>query len=59
VAVGGPHHSYLGTHAIEPDNAVHPTSLDGRLAFQLHAEFGEERFGSLEVLDNDQNVIHP
>src|SRR2546421_9651774 len=26
---------------------------------QLHTEFGEERFGSLEVVDNDENVVHP
>src|SRR3989454_1236250 len=32
---------------------------DRRLAFQLHTEFGEERFGSLEVVDNDENVVHP
>jgi hypothetical protein len=31
--------------------------LDRRLAFQLHAEFGEERFGGLEVVDNDENVV--
>jgi hypothetical protein len=33
--------------------------LDLRLAFQLHTEFGEERLGSLEVIDNDENVVHP
>src|SRR3954453_4871303 len=26
---------------------------------QLHTEFGEERFGSLEAVDNDENVVHP
>jgi hypothetical protein len=26
---------------------------------RLHTEFGEERFGSLEVVDNDENVVHP
>ena len=29
------------------------------LAFQLHTEFGKERFGSLQVVDNDENVVHP
>src|ERR687892_247642 len=29
-----------------------------RLAFQLHTELGEERFGSLEVLDDDEHVVH-
>src|SRR5438045_7258283 len=59
VAVRGPHHGDVGTDVVEPDDAVHPTPLDRRLAFQLHAEFGEERFGSLEVVDNDENVVHP
>src|SRR5438270_3706631 len=59
VAVRGPHHGDVGTDVAEPDDAVHPTPLDRRLAFQLHTEFGEERFGSLEVVDNDENVVHP
>ena len=59
MAIRGPHHGDVGTDVVEPDDAVHPTPLDLRLAFQLHTEFGEERFGSLEVLDNDENVVHP
>src|SRR3712207_6479446 len=58
VAVRGPHHGDVGTHAVEPDGAVHRRTLDLRLAFQLHPEFGEERLGSLEVVDNDENVVH-
>src|SRR6195256_6931616 len=38
VAVRGPHQGDVGTDAVEPDDAVHPTSLDRRLALQLHAE---------------------
>src|SRR5215208_3709445 len=59
VAVRGPHHGDVGTDVVEPDDAVHPTPLVAGLALQLHAEFGEERFGSLEVVDNDENVVHP
>ena len=59
VAVRSPHHGDVGTDVVEPDGLVHPRPLDRRLAFQLHTEFGEERFGSLEVLDNDENVVHP
>ena len=59
VAVRGPHHGDVGTDVVEPDDAVHPRPLDRRLAFQLHSKFGEERFGSLEIVDNDQNVVHP
>jgi hypothetical protein len=28
-------------------------------ALPLRTEFGEERFGSLEMVDNDENVVHP
>src|SRR4030081_292029 len=59
VAVRGPHQGDVGTDAAQPDDAVHPTPLDRCLAFQLHTEFSEERFGSLEVVDNDENVVHP
>jgi hypothetical protein len=51
VAVRGAHHGDVGTDVVEPDGAVHPRPLELRLAFQLHTEFGEERFGSLEVVD--------
>jgi hypothetical protein len=59
VAVRGPHHGDVGTDVVEPDDPVHPTPLARRLAFQLHTEFGEERYGSLEVVDNDEHVVHP
>src|SRR3954451_4763345 len=59
VAVRGPHHGDVGTDVVEPDGAVHRRPLDLRLAFQLHTEFGEERFGGLEVVDDDENVVHP
>src|SRR5438067_12621374 len=59
VAVRGPQRGDVGTDAVEPDDAVHPTPLDCCLAFQLHTEFGVECFGSLEIIDNDENVVHP
>jgi hypothetical protein len=40
--------------SLSPTTRSHPTPLDRRLAFQLHTEFGEERFGSLEVVYNDE-----
>src|SRR3954454_10068415 len=58
VAVRGSHHGDVGTDAVEPHGLVHPRPLDHRLAFQLHTELGEERFGSLEVLDDDEHVVH-
>jgi hypothetical protein len=42
----------------QPDGAVHPRPLDCRLALELHTEFGEEGFGSFEVFDNDEDVVH-
>jgi hypothetical protein len=56
LTIRGPHHGDVGTDVVEPDDAVHPTPLVRRLAFQLHTELGEERFGRLEVVDNDENV---
>ena len=58
VAVRGPHHGDVGTDVVEPHGPVHPRPLDRRLAFQLHTELGEERLGRLEVLDNDEHVVH-
>ena len=43
----------------EPDDAVHPTSLDCRLALQLQTEFDKERGRGREVVDNDADVVHP
>jgi hypothetical protein len=58
VAVRGPHHCDVASDAIEPDGAVHPLSLDGRLALKLQTEFGKECDRSLEVVDNEENVVH-
>src|SRR5215218_5337967 len=58
VAVRGPHHGDVGTDVVEPDGLVHPRPLHRRLAFQLHTQLGEERFGGLEVLDDDEHVVH-
>ena len=44
---------------IEPDDAVNPLSLNGRLALQLQTKFDKERDSSFEVFDNDADVVHP
>src|SRR5207249_6861017 len=59
VAVRGPHQREGGANVLEPDQAVDRRSVDLRLAFELEAEFDEERLGRLEVVDNDENVVHP
>ena len=44
---------------VEPDDTVHPTSLDWRLALQLHTKFDKEHNSSLKVVDHDADVVHP
>jgi hypothetical protein len=45
--------------AVESDGAVRPTAFDLPLAFQFHAELGEERNGGIQVFDDDGDVVHP
>jgi hypothetical protein len=59
VAVRGPHHRDLAPDAVESDGAVGPKAFDVPLAYQLHAELGEERDSGVQVVDNDGDVVHP
>jgi hypothetical protein len=59
VAVRSPHHPDVDSDAVKSDGAVDPASLDWHLALQFHAKFGRERGSSLEVLDNDADVVQP
>ena len=59
MAVRGPQHCDVASDAIEPDDAVHPLSLDCRLALQLQTKFDEEGDRSREVVDDDADVVHP
>ncbi len=59
MAVRRPHHRDVASDAVEPDDAVHPRSLDGRLALQLQAKLDKERDRSLEVVDHDADIVHP
>ena len=54
MAVRGPHHRDVAPDAVESDGAVHPKAFDLPLAFQLHAELGEERDSGIHVSDNDR-----
>ena len=38
--------------------AVHPRALDRHLAFERHAEGGEEGKGGWEVVDDDADMVH-
>ena len=42
---------------MSPDDLVNP--FYGRLAFELQIKFGKERDSSLEVFNNDADVVHP
>ncbi len=58
VAVRGPHHCDIDPDIVQPGDAVHSAALDCRLALQLQAELEEKRSRSLEVFDDDADVIH-
>src|SRR5262249_49617075 len=59
VAVRGAHHRNLASDVLEPDDKVHPTSLDWHLALQLHTQLDKERLRSLKVVDHDKNLVPP
>src|SRR5262249_40383332 len=56
---GGPHRRDLASNVLEPNDKVHPTSLDWHLAFQLHTKLDKKRLRSLKVVNHDENVVHP
>jgi hypothetical protein len=45
--------------AVESDGSVSPDALDLCRAFQLHAERGKERYGRVQVVNDDGDVVHP
>jgi len=59
MAVRGAQHCYVLSDVVQPDDTVHPKSLDCRLALELHTNFHKERSSSLEVADNNENVVQP
>jgi len=58
VAVRSAHHGDVGANVLESDHRVRPAPLHRRAPFELHPELGEERHGSIEILDDDENVVH-
>src|SRR5712691_2074549 len=59
VTIRGPHHRDVAPDAVESDGAVRPKAFDLPLAFQFHAELGEERDSRVQVVDDDGDVVHP
>jgi hypothetical protein len=44
---------------LSPDQAPDRRPFDCRLALQLEAQFDEERLDGFEIVDNDEDVVHP
>ena len=42
-----------------PAGRPEPGPADGRLALEPEAQGDEERLGGLEVVDDDQDIVHP
>src|SRR5262245_14186777 len=57
--IGSPHHREGGPDILEPDQAPDRRPFDCRLALELEAQFDEERLDGFEIVDNDENVVHP
>src|SRR5437867_3555320 len=59
LTIGSPHHRERGPDILEPDQAPDRRPFDCRLALQLEAQFDEERLDGFEIVDNDEDVVHP
>src|SRR5436309_14544835 len=57
VPIWGPHHNDVDLDPFEPVGAVHPRTLDPRLAFECHAESGEKSDSGCKVVDDDADVV--
>jgi len=57
--IGSPHHRKGGPDILEPDQSPDQRPFDCRLSLELKAQFDEERLGGLEIVDNDEDVVHP
>src|SRR2546427_10640320 len=57
--LGRPHHREGGPDILEPDQSADQRPFDCRLALELEAQFDEERLGGFEIVDNDEDVVHP
>ena len=59
VAVRSLEHRNVRPYALEPHDAVHPATFDGRLALQHESELDEELGRRREVVNHDADVVHP
>src|SRR5918912_4447412 len=58
VPIWGPHHNDVDLDTFESVDAVHPRALDRYLAFERHAERGENSDSGCKVVDDDADVVH-
>ncbi len=59
VPIRRPHHYDVDPDIVDPIDAIHPRPLNPRLAFNGHAERGEEGDGGRQVVDDDAHVVQP
>ena len=57
--VGSPHHREGGPDILEPDQLPDQGPFDRLLALKREAQFDKERLSSFEIVDNDEDVVHP
>src|SRR5881275_1662826 len=57
--ISSPHHREGGPDILEPDQAPDRRPFDCGLALELEAQFDEERLDGFEIVDNDEDVVHP
>ena len=59
VTIGRPQHREGGPDILEPDEFADQRSFDDRLAFELEPQLDEERLHGFEIVDDDEDVVHP
>lgn len=59
VTIRRPQHRKGGPDILEPDETADQRPLDSLLAFKLEAQLEEERLDGFEIVDNDEDVVHP
>jgi hypothetical protein len=59
LSVGSPHHRQGGADVWKPDQLSDQRAFDYRLSLELKSQCDEERLGGLEIVDDEEDVVHP
>jgi hypothetical protein len=59
VSVGWAEHGDGGADMLEADECADVGALDGDLALECESEFDEEGFDGFDVVDDEEDVVHP